>query len=207
MTLKGDTELSQCVEDCTGVAEIFVKVEGKIFRRRRGGGVHLPSGWLLRSAAGVQPYSSANAVIDSRALKRDAIIAVEIPIPAITGLPKPTMGLISMILGSEETRFDDEREETEHTFGIGFHSFQVHSVKVQTRLIMLLRDIDDASHSLDEEVLAIGQEHLVDERMRLRKLLAHFSQRTRGPSGALDCRFCAFRQERGTPAGSRKRDE
>src|SRR6202007_2918247 len=51
--------------------------------------------------SGVQPYSSASSAMDSRALKREAIIAVEIAVPAIMGLPKPTLGLISMILGSE----------------------------------------------------------------------------------------------------------
>lgn len=51
---------------------------------------------------GVQPYSSARLMTDSRALKREAIIAVEIPVPVSTGLPNPTKGLISIVLGSEE---------------------------------------------------------------------------------------------------------
>src|SRR5208337_4141208 len=49
---------------------------------------------------GVHPYSSARSVTDSRALKREAIIAVEIPVPEITGFPNPTKGLISMVFGS-----------------------------------------------------------------------------------------------------------
>ena len=38
--------------------------------------------------------------MDSRALNREATTAVEIPVPAITGLPKPTAGLIWISLGS-----------------------------------------------------------------------------------------------------------
>ena len=38
--------------------------------------------------------------MDSRALNRDAIIAVEMPVPAITGLPNPIIGLISINFGS-----------------------------------------------------------------------------------------------------------
>ncbi len=51
--------------------------------------------------SGVQPYSAARSAIDSRALKRDAIIAVEIAVPAIIGFPKPIMGTISIVFGSE----------------------------------------------------------------------------------------------------------
>jgi hypothetical protein len=50
--------------------------------------------------SGAQPYSSARSFTDSRALKRAAIIAVDIPVPVITGFPNPTKGLISIVLGS-----------------------------------------------------------------------------------------------------------
>jgi len=49
--LEVDAKLSQCVEDRTGVGQIFVEVEDEVVRRRRGGGWRAPSGWLLRFAA------------------------------------------------------------------------------------------------------------------------------------------------------------
>ena len=52
VALEADITLAQCVEDCSGVAEIFVQVEDEVVRLRRGGGWRAPSGWLLRFAAG-----------------------------------------------------------------------------------------------------------------------------------------------------------
>jgi len=45
---------------------------------------------------------------------------------AITGFPKPIMGLISMVLGSE-ARGSTTNGKTEQTFGISLHAFQVHA--------------------------------------------------------------------------------
>jgi hypothetical protein len=49
---------------------------------------------------GLRPYSEARSSIDSRALNLEATTAVEMPVPAITGFPKPTAGLIWISLGS-----------------------------------------------------------------------------------------------------------
>jgi len=51
LALEEDIAHGQCVQDCAGVAEIFVEVEDEVVRRRRGGGALLPNGWLLRFAA------------------------------------------------------------------------------------------------------------------------------------------------------------
>ena len=52
----------------------------------------------------LRPYSWARSGTDSLALNRDAITAVDIPVPAITGLPNPIEGLITMYLGSSALR-------------------------------------------------------------------------------------------------------
>ena len=65
---------------------------------------------------------------------------------------------------------------SEKALGIGFHSLQMHSEKVQTHLIVLLRNVDGLSHTLYEKIRAVRQENFTDERMRLRKVLADFSQ-------------------------------
>ena len=49
VTLETDAEFSQGVLNRARIAEIFVEVKDKLFRRPRGG--HFPSGWPLRSAA------------------------------------------------------------------------------------------------------------------------------------------------------------
>src|SRR5271165_655775 len=53
---------------------------------------------------GEMPYSEARSGTDSRALNLEETTAVEMPVPAITGLPKPTAGLIRISLGSFAVR-------------------------------------------------------------------------------------------------------
>jgi hypothetical protein len=48
---------------------------------------------------GLRPHSEARSSMDSRALNLEATTEVEMPVPAITGLPKPTAGLIWISLG------------------------------------------------------------------------------------------------------------
>src|ERR1700732_689983 len=49
---------------------------------------------------GVTPYSEARSGTDSRALNLEEMTAVTMPVPAITGLCKPSAGLIRISLGS-----------------------------------------------------------------------------------------------------------
>jgi len=49
MALEADDKPSECLLDCAGIAEVFVEVQDKIVRRRRG--VRVPNGWPLRFAA------------------------------------------------------------------------------------------------------------------------------------------------------------
>jgi hypothetical protein len=49
MALEADDKASECFLDRAGIAEVFVEVQDKIVRRRRG--VRVPSGWPLRFAA------------------------------------------------------------------------------------------------------------------------------------------------------------
>ena len=49
MALEADGKPNECFMDCPGIAEVFVEVQDKIIRRRRG--ARVPSGWPLRFAA------------------------------------------------------------------------------------------------------------------------------------------------------------
>lgn len=53
-------------------------------------------------------------------------------------------------LGLGRTRLDYKRETLEETLGVRFHSFQMHEVEIQTELILLMRNIDDLTHTFDE---------------------------------------------------------
>jgi len=61
-------------------------------------------------------------------------------------------------------------------FWINLHSFQMHAVKLQTQLIMALRDIDDLPQPFDEQIFTVGEKNFIDEGMRAVKFLGHFSQ-------------------------------
>ncbi len=50
VALEADSKAPQSVQNCPGIAEIFVEIKDEVFRRRRGGGARAPTGWLLRSA-------------------------------------------------------------------------------------------------------------------------------------------------------------
>lgn len=76
------------------------------------------------------------------------------------------------------TRLANKWKELEKSLGVRFDSFEMHQVKVKAELILLPRDVDDLPHALDEQVFTVCQKHFADEWMRLRELLAHFSQST-----------------------------
>jgi len=61
-------------------------------------------------------------------------------------------------------------------FWIHFHSFQMHAVKLQTQLIMALRDIDDLSQPFDEQIFTVREKDFIDEGMRAVKFFGHFPQ-------------------------------
>jgi hypothetical protein len=50
--------------------------------------------------AGITLYSRAKSATESRALNLPTITEVEIPVPANTGFPKETVGLMDIFLGS-----------------------------------------------------------------------------------------------------------
>jgi hypothetical protein len=50
--------------------------------------------------AGATSYSRAKSATESRALNLPTMTEVDIPVPASTGLPKDTVGLMEMYLGS-----------------------------------------------------------------------------------------------------------
>src|SRR5690348_15209829 len=51
-------------------------------------------------SSSLRPYSCASAFGSSLAAKREAITAVEIPVPSITDFPSAIIGVIEIILGS-----------------------------------------------------------------------------------------------------------
>jgi hypothetical protein len=114
--------------------------------------------------------------MDSRAFNRDAIIAVEMPVPAITGLPNPTSGFISIHFGSLGLVSRTDRKNPEHSLEIDPDSFQVHAIEVPAPL-SLLRHMDQLPQLFDEEVGAFDEKRLTHEGMLLGILLCYFCER------------------------------
>ena len=159
MALEADDKPCECFLKCTGIAEVFVR-----YKTKSSGGdgeCAFPADGLFdllrRAAIFLGQSRDGLACVETRGdySSRDTRLSDN-------GLAKADQRIDLDGLWFGWARLDDKGKKAEEAVRIGFHSLQMHSVKIQIQLIRSLRNVNGLPHSLDKKVLAVRQENFAD---------------------------------------------